>query len=348
MMDTVNEDLAITSMIKRNGIEKPYDEYCKKILANKQILAYIIKACVKEYADIELEDILPCIESAREINGESNDKIQGDNVEDDAVAGAMIKYDLLFDVSVPYKGTGQDVIRMFINLEGQNKDDPGYPLISRALYYCSRLIAGQKNAPNGFARSEYGKIKKVYSIWICMEHTKKKNDVLNTYTIQEICHGKEWNAPKEHYDMMTAVMVYAGEAADSKQNSDAVEKLQGLLYVLFMAKQTVEEKLEQLNRRYDIRLTRETESEVREMCNFSEGVRNAGIAEGLAKGIAEGRVEGKVEGKAEGKAEGREEATLQYVKNLMQAGNMSITKAMDALGVEEELRSVILHALNYT
>ncbi|MFR5078095.1 MAG: hypothetical protein ACLTDX_08685 [[Clostridium] innocuum] len=50
-------------------------------------------------------------------------------------------------------------IRVFVNLEAQNKDNPGYPLLSRAVYYCSRLLAKQKNAPDGFQYSTFGKIK---------------------------------------------------------------------------------------------------------------------------------------------------------------------------------------------
>ena len=69
-------------------------------------------------------------------------------------------------------------------------------------------MAKQKNAELGFANSKYGEIKKVYSIWICIGHAKQKNDVINSYTIQESCHTKIWHAPRNHFDIMTAVMVY--------------------------------------------------------------------------------------------------------------------------------------------
>jgi len=48
----------------------------------------------------------------------------------------------------------------FTNLEAQHKDNPDYPLVSRAIYYCSRLLSKQKNAPDGFQHSDYDKIKK--------------------------------------------------------------------------------------------------------------------------------------------------------------------------------------------
>lgn len=47
----------IASVIENNEIGKAYDDYCKKILCKKQILSYIIKECVSEFADIPLQEI---------------------------------------------------------------------------------------------------------------------------------------------------------------------------------------------------------------------------------------------------------------------------------------------------
>ena len=54
---------AIASVIEKNEIGKAYYEYCKKILCNKQILSYIIKECILEFADISLQEIPYYIES---------------------------------------------------------------------------------------------------------------------------------------------------------------------------------------------------------------------------------------------------------------------------------------------
>ena len=34
-----------------------YDEACKQVLANKMILAWILKACVREYSDCDIKEI---------------------------------------------------------------------------------------------------------------------------------------------------------------------------------------------------------------------------------------------------------------------------------------------------
>ena len=151
----------IASVIENNEIGKAYDDYCKKILCKKQILSYIIKECVSEFADIPLQEIPYYIESNPEYDVILNDTIQGKNLEDESIPGALIKYDILFEVSLPEKmgRKENERIRVFVNLEAQNKDNPGYPLLSRAVYYCSRLLAKQKNAPDGFQYSTFGKIK---------------------------------------------------------------------------------------------------------------------------------------------------------------------------------------------
>ena len=43
--------------IKQQADRKAYDRYCKKLLSNKQILAYFFKEYVEEFSDIPLKDI---------------------------------------------------------------------------------------------------------------------------------------------------------------------------------------------------------------------------------------------------------------------------------------------------
>lgn len=191
--------------------------YCKRLLSNKQILAYVMKACIPEFADIPLEDIPSYIEMSSIKNTAECEHIHDQQIEvtDESIPGSQIKYDIQFEAMLPFKqkkagkGTSTEKrLRMIINLESQARDDPGYPLIKRALYYCGRLMAKQKHPKDGFQHSDYGSIKKVCSIWICIGHNNQKNDVINTYQIQETCETNIWHAAKEDYDLITAVMVY--------------------------------------------------------------------------------------------------------------------------------------------
>ena len=75
-------------------------------------------------------------------------------------------FDILFHAKAP---DTDDLITLIINVEAQkslspkNNEGKIYPLMKRAVYYISRLISSQKETE--FTGSDYGKIKKVYSIW---------------------------------------------------------------------------------------------------------------------------------------------------------------------------------------
>ncbi len=40
-----------------------YDDAVKELLADKQLLAWILKWTTEEFADMEIDDIIPCIEN---------------------------------------------------------------------------------------------------------------------------------------------------------------------------------------------------------------------------------------------------------------------------------------------
>ena len=342
------------SIITHYNDKKTYDMYCKRLLSNKQIIAYVMKACIPEFADIPLEDIPSYIEMSSIKNTAECEHIHDQQIEvtDESIPGSQIKYDIQFEAMLPFKqkkagkGTSTEKrLRMIINLESQARDDPGYPLIKRALYYCGRLMAKQKHPKDGFQHSDYGSIKKVCSIWICIGHNNQKNDVINTYQIQETCETNIWHAAKEDYDLITAVMVYPKK--ETVRNGKAIpyalehmdenkQRLLELLKILFIKNLAVEDKKEQLQKGYGILMERELDKEVMNMCNFSDFIEQRGIEQGLLKGKAEGKTEGKVE------------ATLLHVKKLMQRINVSAMDAMNILDVEEDIRPSNLQALHHS
>ena len=123
-----------------------------------------------------------------------------------------INYDVRFDAIAPASegSTAQkDVIRLIINVEAQTAFNPGYPLTKRAIYYCSRMISAQHGPI--FTNSEYGKIRKVYSIWVCTHPTKEFQNTLIRYSIrpeQLIGNAVE---KSENYDLMSVVTICLGE-----------------------------------------------------------------------------------------------------------------------------------------
>ena len=339
MIMTTKMKTEAAAMISCYDNKKKYDMYCKKLLSNKQILAYVMKGCIPVYADIPLEDIPSYIEMSS-INTADCEYIDDHQVEvtDEAIPGAQIKYDIQFEATIPMKQKKADKstpadkkVRMIINLESQAKDDPGYPLIKRALYYCSRLMARQKHPKDGFQHSDYDRIKKVCSIWICIGHNNQKNDVINTYKIQETCETKIWHAAREDYDLLTAVMVYPKKEGVRKaqdipnaveQEDENKQRLLELLKILFIKNLVIEDKMDQLQKTYGILMEKEIDKEVMDMCNFSDFIEQRG------------------------KEEGKVEATLLHVKKLMQKIDVSAVDAMNILDVEEDIRPTVLQSLH--
>lgn len=326
-------NLEIADAIDSNPLNKAYDEFCKKVLSNKQILAHIMKTCIPEYHDIPLEDIPAYIEydplSDASIENKA-DKINGMNTEDKSVSGAQINYDLLFHAKLPDSKENEN-IGLFINIEAQNINGIRYPFLDRAVYYCSRILAGQKNHDGGFMKSDFKNLKKVYSIWIIMDAPEEKEGVFNKYMIKEECSQKEYHALKEEYDKLSIITIYLGKKYDM---SDDEQKLMNLLYTLFKADMDAEDKKAHLTKNYGILMTRMIAEEVEGMCNFSQGIMN----EGLAKGFAKGRLEGKTEGEMN--------TTVLNVQNLMESLNMDIDKALDILKISDDLRPIVKEKLS--
>lgn len=264
------------------GNNAALDASCKRLLANKSILAWILKDCVEEYQSCDIQDIAEkYIESEPQIAevavnpDETNASIRGISNEDVTLTEGTVTYDIRFMASAPVSG---ELIQLIINVEAQNDFYPGYPLIKRGIYYCSRMISAQYGTE--FTQSHYGDIKKVYSIWICSNPPKNRENSITSYSLTEkniIGNVKEQT---ENYDLMTAVMICLGSA--DNENSRRVLKL---LEVLLSSKVQAEEKKQILRDEFDIKMTQTFDEEVSVMCNLSKGIKEEGRAEGLIEAI---------------------------------------------------------------
>ena len=101
----MKEHTEAASMITHYDDKKTYDMYCKKLLSNKQILAYVIKGCIPEFADIPLKDIPSYIEMSSINNTAACTYIDDKQIEvtDESIPGSQIKYDIQFEAALPTK-----------------------------------------------------------------------------------------------------------------------------------------------------------------------------------------------------------------------------------------------------
>ena len=128
----------------------------------------------------------------------------------------------------------------------------------------------------GFTDGHYEKIRKAISIFICTEPPKYRENTITRH------------------------------AGDNKYTG-----ILKLLDVLLLSERKPAEKKRILQDDFNIKMTRELESEVLLMCNLSKGIEEKGIKEGIKEGI------------------------LSSIQNLMESMGWSAEQAMTALKIPE-------------
>ena len=351
---TMGKETYLAHTITQTDYEARYDRAAKKLLANKLVLAHILKDCVKEYQACSIMDIAqkyiegepevgttgvymddssspeqPDIKpetmttqsaevqamnaqevNAQEVNAQAINaqamntqsmkvqamneqamnahaisiqamntqvtKVQGMGNEDISQNEGTVYYDVRFNAIAPSTEELEN-IRLIINAEAQNRFKLKYPLTKRAVYYGSRLISAQHGTV--FTKSDYQKLRKVYSIWICVNPAKKFRNTITRYSLKpETIIGNAVEAP-ENYDLINIVMVCLGKMEEWNDNN-----LIKFLGVLFQNELSAREKKDILERDFNIPMTETFESEVDDMCNLSQGVAEEAMQKGLQQG----------------------------------------------------------------
>ena len=260
--------------------KEAYDKEVKTLLTNRQILAIILKAVVNEFQDMELSDIVTCIETPevgeRKVHpGQTNVKIYGKSNENNIIGEGTVTFDIIFDVYIPAK---DDTVKMIINIEAQRENNPGYELVTRGIYYTAREISSQYGRE--FTNSAYNNIKKVYSIWICVSPDRKRIDGITKYSIKEDAIHRSAKVRKEVYDKLCVVMIYL-----KKNLEEESEYIINFLSVLLSEKIDYDRKVCILEKDLGLTMTEEMKEEVNNMCNLSEHVYESGIQTGIRTAI---------------------------------------------------------------
>ncbi len=304
----------ISNVLEGNNNKDRYDAEVKKILSDKTVLAWILKYTVAEFDEYPVEEIRECIEGEPEVGthrvypGHTPEAITGLTTEDKVPGEGVVTYDVRFYVITP----GKERIKLIVNVEGQKKFHPGYDLVTRSVFYCARMLSAQLDTE--FTGEIYDDIKKVYSIWICMEAPAHKQWTITAYRMkpEELYgHGGQGN----RYDLMESVFVCLGKEEDAGRGN----KLHGMLSTLFSERLQPEEKEKILEEDYNFVTSIEVEGGLRQMCNLSDLVEERGIKKGLEQGLEQGRRE-------------KVEAFLGLVRD----GLLELPEAAKRLGMSEE------------
>ena len=281
-----------------------YDQHAKRLLSQKTIMARLLKRTVPEFEEAAISDIAEkYIEGTPQISEIPIDRdmtnaarsvlaapkeILGDSTENLGITEGWIRFDILFHARVPKSG---ELITLIINVEAQRtqkRSKLGYALLRRAVYYASRLISSQKETE--FSGSSYNEIKKVYSIWLCMDAPAGKS-AINRYDLNEHhvlnCHKEN----RTDYDLLSIITIYLGEEPEPKE-----DWLIRFLRILFKdTKTSPAEKRKVLKHEFDMDTTTDMEEELMTMCNLSTGIYEEALERGRAEGIERGIERGKLD-----------------------------------------------------
>lgn len=262
-----------------NANEKvQYDTQCKRVLSQKIILAWIIQRTVKEFYGMCIEKIIPCIEGTPDIDeirvepGSANEKITGMANEDKIPGEGEIYYDIRFYVYVPLKN---EKIRMIMNVEAQKNFYPGYEIVTRGIFYAARMVSAQLGTE--FSKSQYDNIRKVYSIWLCMNVPQKIGNAISEYCMEKRDLLPGLPDRPSAYDKISVIVIALNDKEDSS------DTFIDMINTLLSPDKSYLEKKKVLEEKYKIPLTGELRKEMDGMCNLSDWVEERGIEKGVLR-----------------------------------------------------------------
>ena len=273
-----------------DGVAK-VDEKIKALLADKQILARILKYSVEEFKEYDILEIINRIEEVEILEvpvdaglsyKSKNEfgKISGSNTEDNVPGEGVIYYDIRFNVT-----KGKKRIKVLINIEAQATTSVsrlGYHIENRMTYYLSRMISAQKEQE--FFGSDYDKIKEVISIWICMDARKNEDSIIEYQLRPEVKFGE--NIHPEEINLLKGILIKIRGGKNMTQSKNKLIEM--LEYVI--ADHSVEEKKNYLKNECGVEMTKELERKVEAMGeSMGRAILQGMLEDAWDKGVAQER-----------------------------------------------------------
>ena len=282
-----------------------YDTNVKYLLSDKQILSRVLKYTVDEFQEMDIKDIPGCIGDDIEIGARPVDaglsnlgRVKGTVTEDNIPGEGIIYYDIRFTAYLKEKE-----MKILINIEAQkstNSGKLGYHLENRIIFYLARMISAQKQTE--FFHSDFDNLKKVRSIWICMDSEEKEDSIEEIGFDRKTVFGNKRNS--YHTDLMKGIIVNIRGEAESSPGK-AIKKSQNVLIAMLeelVSRKDASEKKRILEEEYGMTMTTELERRIQIMCNWSESI------------IERERRAAKIEAKIEAGKEARKEALERMIR----------------------------------
>lgn len=273
----------IRNALKSANDKTQYDERAKRLLAQKSILAHILVNTVDEFKGMNPEEVVSYIEGEPYIGivpvepgltnidkkNSKKQRIIGINTENLEINEGLVRLDIIFYVRMK-----DGLSQIIVNVEAQKDVPIGYNILNRAIFYVCRMVSSQKE--RDFINMNYDDIKRVVSIWICMN---MKENSMNCYHLinDRLLGNYEWSGK---LDMLNIVII--GLSKDLPQFEKKYE-LHRLLGALLSDSISQNEKLNIIEKEYNISIENDIREEVYSMCNLGEGIEERAIIKNTVK-----------------------------------------------------------------
>ncbi len=277
-------DTEIKNAVSAADQDAQYDDRAKRLLGNKTILAHILVKTVDEFKGMDPKEAVTYIEGEPFISvvpvepgltnaekEEAGQRIVGFNTENAEINEGLVRFDIVFYVRMK-----DGISQIIVNVEAQKDAPTEYNVLNRAIFYVSRLVSSQKE--RDFVNTKYDDIKRVFSIWICMNMSQNSMNYVHL-TNDGLLGSYEWGGK---IDLLNIVLI--GLSQELPEHDEKYE-LHRLLGALLSKKLTSDEKLNIIETEYDIPIEDSLRKDVSVMCNLSQGIKEDGIAIGEARFI---------------------------------------------------------------
>ena len=259
----------ITNAVNAANDRAQYDERAKRLLGHKSILAHILVDTVEEFKGMNPKDVVKYIEGEpmigvvptepglTNVNGDGK-RLVGMNTENTEINEGTINFDIVFYVRMK-----DGLSQIIVNVEAQKDMPTEYHILNRAIFYACRLVSSQKE--RDFVNKKYDDIKQVYTIWICMSMPEDSTDYYYLAN-KKVLGNCMWEGKQ---DMLNIVLI---GLAKELPRQDEKHELHRLLGALLSKSLTQSEKLNIIEKEYDIPLEEDLRKDVSVMCNLSQGI----------------------------------------------------------------------------
>ena len=286
--------------IYASGITGAYDASMKKLLSNKEILVPILQMTIPEYEGYTQEEILSCLDTDS-ITGEdfvsdipADLRLHKEESELSSITEKLIRFDIRFKARNPKLSTEKLKVSLHIDLEAQRSyrpKNPSYPVIKRAVYYVARDLSSQLGSITGI--TDYSKLEKCYSIWICTEDVPKAlQNTMTEYALRKNDILGKTAEPEKDYDLMTVILIRQGETPDMQEG--IFDYLGSLLHG----------DVKRAEKYTKIQWSETMKGDVKTMIGFGEAIYQRGIRCGEERGEERGRRLGEERGRRLGEETG--------------------------------------------